>query len=350
MEYEQKYENQNGLNLEETFTERISPSRCLRAILRPLTFSLTVSGMLYNHGNNKNWSVSRIFSLVILVVQWANFLRILSSIFLGYIKEVAFILILVIWTLECCLIITVFHATGHHLGRCFKVWDEHFRSEVLQPCSAMNKKTKFAKILSIILTIIGWSFQILNSCFLLFSWLGPLKSGKEMSDLLSSPFPKNDAFGALAIFLNFITGLCWIFPMMYMLALSTVFCQQFDLLQSRLQASISKETSGLPPNFEHYRCQHVQMTKLIEILDKQFRYIIFICYIFNIPLACFICYRIAKNQMDAYSLFLHLLWLGITTVNVILPSLGAAVVHEKVSKGTCISCIAPSSDAHQLKP
>ena len=316
-------------------------SRCLYSLLKPLLVSMKICGLLHSFhpkhtdepAKKKKWETEKVYSLVMMIILILNVLRLPTNLATGDPLDLPIKIITAIWTLQCALNRVALHATfsGCNIQTALLMWKEQFKDPLREIPDIKKRFTKPAKRLILLLTLGGWSFMLSNIGFLLFSTLGPIMSSRHMMALVVAPLPESLTSRLLGFGVFCMTSLSWVFPILYVVCICYIISQEFDLLKLVLQKHISSYRGSLPPKLEQCRRQHVTLCKIVAEFDSQLKFLFLVSYMTNIPLSCFLCYRLAKVEMQVFNIFLHCLWIGTNIANVTIPGLAASVVHEKVS-------------------
>ena len=318
-----------------------SETRCMLCILKPLTISMKICCLLHsfelkdkdNRQKKAKWSLAKVSSLVMMIVQILNVLRLPANLAIGESADLPMKLTFAIWTIQCTLnrIVLFFTFSGNHLCSVLSIWNENFLSTPEELPECPKKFTKSAKKLVVFSVVTGWICLAVNAGFLLFMAMCPIKGARHIVSLVAAPLPESATASILGSFVCILIQFSWIFPVVYVVVLCYIVSQQFDLLKKVLQQNISKSEGSLPPKFEYCRRQHVSLCKIVDELDCQLKYLYLVSFMTNIPLSCFLCYRLAKIKLDTFDIFISCFWISCNVLNVVIPGLAAAIVHEKVS-------------------
>lgn len=232
------------------------------------------------------------------------------------------------WTIYVlCLFLINIKATnskyGHYEG-VFKFWEETIAVEFKElgidyPASKTRKCATLILVISVIIVIsnvAGIGVQVVFS------------SG----DMYTSPFESNP-LTLTAFFILITASTCvWILPVAYVIMVSKLLQEAFDCLSNHGSTVCKLHACKMPDNFQKIRLLHMNLSRLVQDIDKDLSWFYAASFTFNIGLSVFTLYQIMNTTRDRFQLVLFLSWFLSGLASMGLMSSYAAFVHEAVSK------------------
>ncbi len=85
-----------------------------------------------------------------------------------------------------------------------------------------------------------------------------------------------------------------------------------------------------PPEFEESRKYHDKVCHLVDVINKDFKYLITVSYFTNLPISMLQIQELFRKELSPMTV-LYIFWVIINTLNVVVLTMGSAVLHEWVS-------------------
>ena len=326
----------------------------LQQLLRVLGFSLAIFGMFHldnlfgkkcaakeakeRKPRSRKFQLHSIYCYVVVALFFAYFVRSILAFFVGKdAKEnFAFRIVLATWSLQIlmnvCVTLKASHPRWGYQGVACRNWDSKVLGFMESLDVGLHKK-KIQKILKLIL-IIGWCTVALNLCLMpLLLFQNNSAFGDAMANVLMAPIPVNTYTKLATMLLSVFQTVAWIVPVMYLMAVCFVVSAAFKVCKAAVSTAIDKgeETNTYPTCLYRERMLHLNISRCLELIDKDFKYLYANMFFTNIPLACFILYQMLKTSMDPLNLAAFSIWLAVNVVFVAMATLAGASVNSAVS-------------------
>ena len=210
--------------------------------------------------------------------------------------------------------------------KAFEFWDTKIREELTLlgvgfPEERFRKRQKIVLFLAAILVI----FNFVGTTLLIVDVFET-----DFDILFSAPFPRTIAVKFVSSCILAIQTLIWILPIWYMVVISTLLTMTFKVLNEFLKNLITDNCFNMACEFRRIRLLHLNLSKMVSDLDKDFRYYFATLFLFGICLACFTLYQIIRTPMGTWNLVMFLFWLMATLSLLGIISVSAAIVNEAV--------------------
>ncbi|XP_062610020.1 uncharacterized protein LOC134271818 [Saccostrea cucullata] len=109
-------------------------------------------------------------------------------------------------------------------------------------------------------------------------------------------------------------------------------CTRFDIVISRLEKLLNEDGQKAIFKINEIRLKHLQITKAVEILDRDIRLFFTGVYLTGILICCFIVYNLINRKISGtFELVIYLYWLIMNKIIIISSSVLAAQVNEAVN-------------------
>lgn len=319
---------------------RLNPS--LRQLLRPSLISMAICGCYSYDANYVKTGIGtrarlgyrifgvayRIFcllaSLAAVVKSCAAFAFLPSA-------SMTFNGITLAWCMQCFSIFLISfkstHAKYGGLTQLFDNWDDKIRSEMESlgiefPETKLLKRQKMYLCIAAILCIFNVSGLALLAADILSDGFGMF---------FAAPFSKSVSVLIVSVCLLAVITMLWILPLFYIILLSTLLTSTFEAFNQYLENQISQKCFTITRQFQKIRLLHLNLSKMVSDLDKDFGYYFATIFVFSIGLSCFILYQIIRNPMNGLTLVMFLFWLMSELSLLGAVSVFAAFVNEAVS-------------------
>ena len=314
----------------------------IRQLLKPSLVSMAVSGCYTYDANlvktgrtTSKGKCSRMFGIIYRLVV---FIFVIG----GCIKTAAafsklysaFLQLNVIrcgWYTQCLVVflISLKSSTTKYGGqrKAFNFWDEKIRPELEElglkiPEENIRKRQKIYVALAVVVYCFGIAISILVSTDTFTNGFGVF---------FVAPFEKSALLIILENVVFMILTAIWIFPMFYIIVVSTLLISTFEVFNKFLEKHIEQNSATMTCKFQKIRQLHLNLCKVVSYLDQDFRCYFAAIFLFSVGLSCFILYVILKSQDDIMELVMFLFWL--TSIMTLLGAISvfAAFVNEEVS-------------------
>ena len=148
----------------------------------------------------------------------------------------------------------------------------------------------------------------------------------------TSPFSNTIALQVISSCVLASQTLVWLLPVGYIVVTATFLTMTYEELNRFLENLITENCFNMACEFRRIRLLHMNISKLISYIDKDFSCYFATLFIFGICLACFNLYLIVKIPMDTLNLLMNLFWLVATLTLLSIISMSAAILNA--AKGT----------------
>ena len=278
-----------------------------------------------------------LYSIVVLSLLWGSFVRFIVSFFLDTLTtaEIMLRLVSVCWQLQVCLNATVMVKTSYN-GNQLNMCRDNF-SKVLPKISELGIETDLRKMNRNLLIgyILCWACILFNTITILTVFAIQIGIIQDiLLPLFLSPFPVHTVTKVVAGILHLFNSVTWLLPILYFVTMTSILKYAFYTCELALQKELTEsnsERSVFPESIEDIRFLHLDICKSVEILDRDFSYLLANLYATSIPLACLFTYALIKTQPDTFNIILCTFW-GIAGVCCVIVASGfTASLHESVS-------------------
>ena len=280
-----------------------------------------------------------VYSVFVVSALWGNFIKVIVSFVVEALSkdEIMIRFIGVLWQLQVCLNATIMVKASHpRFGNQIIACQDCF-SKVLPNAYELgiHAETRLMRRNLMIISTFGWTVILFNVITIIVIFTLPPEIIKNnFVTLFTAPLPLTIPTKTLAAIIHVFNSVAWILPMLYFVSMTTVIKSAFCMCNKALQSEIAARESGndmLPTKLADIRTLHLEICKTVELLDKDFRYILACLYMTSIPLSCFIVYNFIKTQHDLFDTILYVFWGIAGDCNVTITSLFAASLHCSVS-------------------
>ncbi len=319
-----------------TETKDTTGSHCVAASFTSLLRSMAVVGLFHNlHMLEKKpqhiiWhKIHKWYCLLIIGLFGINIIQFVPSFWLskGIIgKDYIVLIIPFAWFIQCTAnaLILFRSCSSHHSVKEITKFQKQNLHHVPE------KYIKKSKHLVVVVTTIAWLFTLLNilavnwACF----WASPSIQA-QMAALLH-PYSNFIVYKIVSLCLHILTTPAWIFPISYYYILSNVPQMWFSVLNDRISKQIEDSGMHFPPEFEESRKCHDKVCHLVDVINKDFKYLIAVSYFTNLPISMLLIQELIIKELSPMTA-LYIFWAIINTLNVVVLTMGAASLHERVS-------------------
>ena len=322
------------------------PHLTLRQLLRPSLISMAISGCYTYDGNSTRTgretnqgrpyrlfgTLYRIVFLMVCVLacvkSCAAFATLPSS-------SLHFNAIVTGWSIQCFLVFLISLKSDHSSyggrNKAFDFWDDKIRPDLDDLGIQFPEKT-IKKRQAV--------YLILATCLFVFNLAGSaVLSADIFADgygmFFAAPFTKSVTTLTVAMLILTVQTLIWIFPMFYIILISTLLIQTFEAFNDFLEKHIANNVIKMTCKFHKIRVLHLNLSKMVSELDRDFGYYYAVVFVLSIGLACFILYQILKTSMATIDLVMYLFWMLSCLAFLGAVSVFAALVNEEVSTMNC---------------
>ena len=324
------------LRVEHLLQEADQYRRCLLyECLKPLLFSLKICGMHHRKSFQKigpsKYSISRICSLILVIILWLNVIRMLSM----FNKDDKFgpllfmKIIFIGWVLLCTVNVSCCFYSCENincLSRFFLQWKSLHLEDTDTYC------INYVKPRALIYMIVCWILIILHVIFANY-----LCFRTVMMDSMITPFSPTGNYNILWRVLSVSviqTWLmcCWILPMGLVYTICVIIYSEYNALNKSFQSQIDQDGkfNGCLGNV---RIRHQAITRMVGYADNFLKIMLAESLLTDIILICLIMYNIIyypgvmENPM---AFFISIVWLVSCFANMLVISVGPAFVNGKV--------------------
>lgn len=284
-----------------------SDSRCLDMLTVAYSASVVIMNMFH---------IARIAPYLNITASFDLYLRI--NIMVWYLRCLAFSIYII-------RIASSSDGRASRLGYIIKRLDEDVDGAQLRNSQKSIKKFKIrAKIM---IWFIG-AFIVMSSLFVCIAIAAQFGSGVIASSVLR-PFHESLAFKIIYSLVNIYMIIAWLAPLL----LYSTMCSSLVLKISFLKSSVVSlsESSNLQRHIRDVRCMFLNVTSIVGKADDAFGLAALLIYFFDIVLFSVTLYGslfIAKSAIEHLNLWF---WCFVAFLNLLLISIDAALVEEKVN-------------------
>lgn len=246
------------------------------------------------------------------------------------------------WIAQCfcnVLILSLAARKNSYLNTFLRYWKENLNHPTLD-CFLGESDVKALCCSARFYLATAWTFALFNIGVRIFATFGPLSYAREDSMRDTEPFNPTIPLQLLLLVGCGFASFAWVHPIVFFVVVSSILSRQFRKITKKLvfiterRISLKKQTHWAL--FEKLRVQHQLLSRAVAIADREFRKLIFACYITNIPLISVLTYRLflaiwRDPGLDGFSVFIHVFWLTGNSINFIIVSMAAAGLHDAAS-------------------
>ena len=212
--------------------------------------------------------------------------------------------------------------------KAFNFWDEKIRQEMQEiglefPGEKIKKRQKVYLIIAVAVSFVGFLGNILLT-------IDPFNGGFNI--FYSAPFDNAITFVVWENVIFVVNTLIWIFPIFYIITVSTFLTSTFEVFNTFLEKHIEQNCSVMTGQFQKIRKLHLDLCRVVSHFDQDFGCYLAAMMILSVGTSCFILYVILKSQADILELVLFVFWLCTLLSLLGAMSIFAAVVNEAVSR------------------
>ena len=321
----------------------------------PVLRSMQIGGVLHNYSKqtegvtfeNPNATHSRrdrcgalntLYSLIILVLLWANVVRMLLAFKWAFWTEfkggmLTSRVIQVSWMFQCaCNYSIFFYASRRGEGgaiSCLKQLDNVYRQlEGYQSDTPNMFRQKVALV-----TGFSWLCVIFTNSLVCIASLGPMEGAKaNMVDVLTGPFPAEPVVIVTVLVMHVYDTTAWLFPGVFACIVAMATSAAFKRLNACLQKLTSDEEAKdeFQAKLKEIRRHHLTLCNIVSMANREYKLILAVACVTNIPLAVFILYQLITRDLDVFSLVMLSVWLLASFCTLGIIALNAAWLHEEV--------------------
>ncbi|KAK7113526.1 gustatory receptor for sugar taste 64f-like [Littorina saxatilis] len=272
------------------------------------------------------------FCLLVCFLTWFQFLRFLPSYWVSVEHHANLLqnrIIITFWYLQCALNATVMYkacSRQDQLQEFFRLSRDFCKKF---PTHRPNQhQVKRLRRRTTVTVAISWIFNVLNVLIVVVSFSELNEDFVRNTILFTDPFGTSIPSKVFAIFLLFFASSSWTFPITFSCAAASYVRLRFNTLTVNLETAVTGSKTYFPLELEVYRRQHLQLCACVRVLDRTLQRLIMTSYVTNVPLTCFIMYRLVVSPPQAFELGMLIFWLVVNCLNVFFISVWAALVHE----------------------
>ena len=177
-------------------------------------------------------------------------------------------------------------------------------------------------VLATVLSVVSVSGTVLMSIDILSEGYGTF---------LSAPFVSTISFKVIVAAISLTVSVIWIFPMFYIISVSTLLSTAFEVFNKFLENHIEQNSMTMTHKFQRIRQVRLNLCKMVSHVDEDFRYYCAVLFVFSTGLACFILYVILKKARVILDLVMFFYYLLAVLSLIVAISVSAAFVNETVS-------------------
>lgn len=212
--------------------------------------------------------------------------------------------------------------------KAFDFWDSKIKRELTElgivfPEEKLKKRQRQLLIFACVVVI----FNICGTSLLITDTVG-----HEFGKFFCAPFPQIPAVQVISCCSLAVLTLIWIFPLTYIAIMATLLTETFKALNEFLENLITRKCFGaMTCQFRRIRLLHLNLSKMVSELDRDFSYYFATFFVFGVCLVCFILYQIIRNPMSTWNVVMFVFWLLSNLSLMGMISVFAAFLNEEVS-------------------
>ena len=146
------------------------------------------------------------------------------------------------------------------------------------------------------------------------------------------PFAESVPVIIVALFMLFMMTLIWMFPVAYIIMVCTIMTASFESFNKYLEENLTQNLVSKTCQFQRLRQLHLNLSKMVSYLDKDFGIYFAFIFVFIIGFVCVLVYAGLKTSMDNLAL-LAIIFVASSALSILgIVSVYAAFVHEAVSQ------------------
>ena len=312
----------------------------LRQLLRPSITIMKICGCYsFENGNKGGNSDGRIieifgkfFRLMCFLVAIASCAKAVAAFFTIPATFMQLNAINLIWLTQCLVIFLISYKASHvNYGsqtKAFDFWDEKIKPELDAlgidfPEEKIKKRQK-------ICIVIATCFSIINlGCLVMFS-VDVFSRGLDM--FYAAPFAPSIPVLIVANCMMIEVTLLWIMPVFYIIVISSLLIETFDSFNVYFENHIKQNMTKMTCLCQRIRLLHLNLGKMVSILDNDFGYYLAATFVFGIGLSCFILFMVLRSQHDTLSLVMFIFWILSPMCLLAAVAIHAAKLNDSVSK------------------
>lgn len=337
--WDQNADPETGHNSEQKYMQR------LEKIMYGLNMSMAVFGIYHMNEDKKSPGKPRrlilrnLYHIIVLTFLWLHTSRMILSFFVGE-KSFDYMIIRIMmmtWFIQVVLNTTLMIKASHprfgNQSKACQLW----WSEVMPLLKSLNVEMNLKSVSRrvILCLVIGW-LTILGNC-LATSYVAFFEGTtlyEIMPHIMIAPLPINIITRSSLVVISVYGSVAWILPQMFVISTCIIMRAAFKASSVSLQEAIDSrhDRTEYPRCLYRQRMLHLNISKMVTFLDKDFQHFFGNWFGTNIPLACFMIYQILKSgDMDLFTLSAYTCWLMSTTLILVFSAAFAASTNDAVS-------------------
>jgi hypothetical protein len=277
--------------------------------------------------NAKKWNPWYIHAIIVLVLLWLNFVRILTvftrsdSLGPGLFNKLA----MVAWMLQCAVAQTAFFIASY-TGKL---------DSVLRQVRLEKECAKYARKTVTIFTVSAWTVSVIYFLFLVYmlffskgnfsAFLTPFTTHIQLAYLL----PER----VIVMFFNVYLSISWVFPQAMTLLLATIFSHQFSALDKRFRKALDIEGNMEGIDIETFRREHHVLCRGVKRADRFVKVSIAGAFM-QLAIVIFMLYNVLFYTdliSDPFLVFVHVAWIMANGMGLTLTAASGIMVNNNVS-------------------
>ncbi|XP_046582505.1 uncharacterized protein LOC124289873 [Haliotis rubra] len=269
----------------------------------------------------------QMYCYMVLLLLWFNFARAVVGLF-PLNEGLPLRIIFTSWYLQCTLNATIMLVSCQrlsHLRSFYKHWDSLFKNNATKEIGCGIKcPIEYFKLV----TSAGWCVVAvsLTACFIV--TLGNSPTLKPVTGDFTRPFQEEPWEVSLILILyTFSTG-AWVFPVIFVVVVSSVIKGQFLRFRDVLSKQIQEAGDNIPASLPALRSRYSQLCQTVAIINRTFKWILGVSFFLQVLLACFISYQMINGPKEIVTTFIHSYWLGGSFVFIILLTRSSSDVND----------------------
>lgn len=239
------------------------------------------------------------------------------------------------WILQCFLNrIILLRAcwSDVHLSNLFRKFDSIIMDTTT--CRMDSKCHKSQKCV-VINTIVAWMVSLVSMVSIIFQSVTDYQP--EFVAAITNPLSDNlVALNVAFVGLHTLETGAWLFPVLYQVTLFRILRQQFVSFNNNLEKMLKDDGARFAQKIKEMRLKHLELCKIVGILEQDTKYLIAVNYVTNTFITCFVVYQMVTGVLSVSTYITYSSWLVMNVSITTSVSVTAAMVNEQVRIRLCI--------------
>lgn len=310
----------------------------LKDAFMPMYWGLRVVGLVYIKNKHKWFSLSKIHSISIVALIWANVLQISFSYDKtdGYSSKLMVKIMAHLWCLQIAVGTTLFLMQFRiNIPMLLQAWDE-YRDIYIGISIALVRRTVRKIVLIFWIFYIIFFISTLTVFFTKHTYLNEMTicfTAHLFRDSRLNPFVIQSIFQI--VFLYSIS--LYMLPVVILCMLCNLLRNEYNNVTAKLRAYVIAEDSL--DYIEDVRQQHLTLTNIIDKLDDIMSLFLLNVYLLDVPMVCFNMYVMMSSSKGNLSTIVQMFSFIISVIHVMVVTCAGGSLTVAVSCQFVIHCV-----------